>query len=314
MDITDAFEVETRPCTTSGSTSSMRLNSQISLPSVPNPLSRVQRVTTFARGLTPRVNVSRRLAKRHLRLSLSSFTTSLIRRVQHIVAFTRNLTQRVITMIKTHLRPSLLRAAIQEACTPGCKHRQPGVATEVDTSLYAVRVPTFYSGSTGEVLFTASGILQLSMAMYFGGLHCVAWNFVFPTRELCQLWRVSAITLTSIPLYYLIYVWGMQAYYEHQVLAIRRRFLWTDFRCKRLPRSVRRIFYYSGMSVIIWIVQIKFYRFGRVLQQLLKFLYLAARITLIILPFILLQDHPSRTLEEVEWTNYIPHVSWMFSQ
>ncbi|KAG7087638.1 hypothetical protein E1B28_013586 [Marasmius oreades] len=121
MDITDGFEVESRPCAPSGSTTSMRLNSQISLPSVPNPLSRVQRITAFTRDLTWRANPS---TKRQLQFSLSSFTTSLIQWVQHVVAFTRNLAKRVITMIKTHLRLSLLHEAIiREAWRPGHKHR-----------------------------------------------------------------------------------------------------------------------------------------------------------------------------------------------
>ncbi|KAG7087609.1 hypothetical protein E1B28_013558 [Marasmius oreades] len=306
MDITDAFElVESRPCTPSGSTNSMRLNSQLS---APNPLSQlgVQRVTAFTQDLTRRANFSRRITRTHLHFSFSTFTSPPIRRVQHVIALTRNLMQRVtLTMITTHLRRSPLPMAfMREAFRPGSKHRESGVGAEIDTSPYGLRVPTFYSGSKRVYsLESTSGILQLLMAMYFGGLHCVAWNFVFPTRELCQLWRISAITLTSIPLHYLIYMLGIQAYHEH-------KFPFAEW--KELPSSVRRVFYYSGISLTVHTYR-KFGCFAGLLHRLLIFLYLAARITLIILPFILLQGYPSHTLEEVEWTKYIPHVSWILS-
>ncbi|KAG7087604.1 hypothetical protein E1B28_013557 [Marasmius oreades] len=221
MDITDAFEVESHPRTPSGSTNPMRLNSQRSLLLVTNPLSRVQRVAAFARGLMRRVNVSRRL--RHLRLSLSSFTTSLICRVQHIVTFM----QKAVGMIKS-LRPS--RAIMQEALIPGSDHHDLRQSDTMNHFPHGLRVSTFYSGSRYAYSAATSGLLQLLMAVYFGGLHCVAWNFVFQTNELRLLWRVSAITLTSIPLYYMI-----------MLLEARKRGIYV----------VKVVFYWSGISAIV---------------------------------------------------------------
>ncbi|KAG2369196.1 hypothetical protein BDR07DRAFT_1199514, partial [Suillus spraguei] len=34
----------------------------------------------------------------------------------------------------------------------------------------------------------------------FGGIHCVAWNFTFPSHQEQLLWRISAVAITCAPL------------------------------------------------------------------------------------------------------------------
>jgi hypothetical protein len=34
----------------------------------------------------------------------------------------------------------------------------------------------------------------------FGGIHCIAWSFDFPSHNEQLLWRISSITITGIPL------------------------------------------------------------------------------------------------------------------
>ncbi|KAG1719882.1 hypothetical protein EDB19DRAFT_1860550 [Suillus lakei] len=41
-----------------------------------------------------------------------------------------------------------------------------------------------------------SGLL---MAAVFGGIHCMAWFFAFPTNQDQVLWRMSAVLTTCIP-------------------------------------------------------------------------------------------------------------------
>lgn len=36
------------------------------------------------------------------------------------------------------------------------------------------------------------------MISVFGGIHCIAWNFVFPTKVEQLLWRISAISVTAL--------------------------------------------------------------------------------------------------------------------
>ncbi|KAG2112824.1 hypothetical protein BD769DRAFT_1114818 [Suillus cothurnatus] len=63
-----------------------------------------------------------------------------------------------------------------------------------------LRVPTFdgsisLEGSDKRVLLL-SGLL---MATIFGGIHCMAWFFAFPTYQEQVLWRMSAIAITFTP-------------------------------------------------------------------------------------------------------------------
>jgi len=66
-----------------------------------------------------------------------------------------------------------------------------------------LRVPTF-SGNIFEgsdiLILCCSGLL---MATIFGGIHCMAWFFAFPTYQEQVLWRMSAVAITCTP--YLIY-------------------------------------------------------------------------------------------------------------
>jgi hypothetical protein len=63
-----------------------------------------------------------------------------------------------------------------------------------------LRVPTFdgsisLEGSDKRVLLLAG----LLMATIFGGIHCMAWFFAFPTYQEQVLWRMSAIAITFTP-------------------------------------------------------------------------------------------------------------------
>jgi hypothetical protein len=67
------------------------------------------------------------------------------------------------------------------------------------------RVPTFYAGTivmddTGNSLMTA----EILIAMVFGGIHCIAWSFSFPTHVEQVLWRASSITIISVPFSFVV--------------------------------------------------------------------------------------------------------------
>jgi hypothetical protein len=61
------------------------------------------------------------------------------------------------------------------------------------------RVPTFYSWTTtdGDVLLPF--FAGIGLAMVFGGIHCVAWSFQFPSHIERLLWRMSSLTITCVP-------------------------------------------------------------------------------------------------------------------
>jgi hypothetical protein len=64
-----------------------------------------------------------------------------------------------------------------------------------------LRVPTFDGRMKLENL--EKKVLRLAallMATVFGGIHCMAWFFTFPTYQEQVLWHVSAIVTTFTPL------------------------------------------------------------------------------------------------------------------
>jgi hypothetical protein len=63
-----------------------------------------------------------------------------------------------------------------------------------------LRVPTF-DGSidledSNKLLLQLAALL---MATIFGGIHCMAWLFLFPTTQEQVLWRISAVAITFTP-------------------------------------------------------------------------------------------------------------------
>jgi hypothetical protein len=63
-----------------------------------------------------------------------------------------------------------------------------------------LRVPTF-DGTIGleesdKMVLALAGLL---MATIFGGIHCMAWFFTFPTYQEQVLWRMSAVAITCTP-------------------------------------------------------------------------------------------------------------------
>ncbi|KAG2111467.1 hypothetical protein DEU56DRAFT_749569 [Suillus clintonianus] len=63
-----------------------------------------------------------------------------------------------------------------------------------------LRVPTFDGsielGQSDRVILIFAGVL---MATIFGGIHCMAWFFAFPTNQERLLWRISAVAITCTP-------------------------------------------------------------------------------------------------------------------
>ncbi|KAG1848041.1 hypothetical protein DFJ58DRAFT_842982 [Suillus subalutaceus] len=73
-----------------------------------------------------------------------------------------------------------------------------------------LRVPTFdgsikLQGSSKTVLRLAA----LLMATIFGGIHCMAWFFAFPTYQEQVLWRISAVAITFTPVYILGFAYDL---------------------------------------------------------------------------------------------------------
>jgi len=67
------------------------------------------------------------------------------------------------------------------------------------------RVPTFFAGGLGERQRGLAALGAATIAMIFGGIHCIAWSFSFPTLAEKIIWRVSSIAIISVPFYFLVF-------------------------------------------------------------------------------------------------------------
>jgi hypothetical protein len=135
------------------------------------------------------------------------------------------------------------------------------------------KVPVFYSGKPyGWHLIFANG-LTLTAGVVFGAVHCIAWSFDFATPIQVLLWRLSAVSITAIPVLLMIIV----------------AFRWLgDF----LDSWVTNLLYLVTSLAFVP----------------LCLLYITARFITVVLAFINLSSLPPGAFETVHWTTLIPHL------
>jgi hypothetical protein len=69
----------------------------------------------------------------------------------------------------------------------------------------ALSVPLFYSPSCGTpaiVVLHRSAYIGFIIGTLFGGIHCIAWFFRFPSVEEQYVWQTSAAIITAMPIVY----------------------------------------------------------------------------------------------------------------
>ncbi|PPQ90235.1 hypothetical protein CVT25_012994 [Psilocybe cyanescens] len=144
------------------------------------------------------------------------------------------------------------------------------------------RVPTFYAPAVGDNDDVKCFMLAMLVATVFGGIHCIAWSFEFPTVTEKWTWRVSAVWVAGLPL-------GIFFYYGLTGLIIKIASYWDGKEDSSvLKNSLRTIF--------------------SVISFLLILSYIAARGVLLILPLIGLRALPAGAYIDINWTAYLPHV------
>ncbi|KAG2040506.1 hypothetical protein BDR03DRAFT_948960 [Suillus americanus] len=83
---------------------------------------------------------------------------------------------------------------------PICRSIEELIGSPLTPTPRKLRVPTF----DGSIELEASNVLVLLLAGFlmvtiFGGIHCMAWFFAFPTYGEQVLWRMSAAAITLTP-------------------------------------------------------------------------------------------------------------------
>ena len=141
-----------------------------------------------------------------------------------------------------------------------------------------LRVSTFYAGRMEYLDGPLSGVATTIIAMIFGAIHCMAWSFAFVTPAERILWRTSSIIIMVIPVLYLAVFGILSLCFCSDLPALRP---W-------LKDLLEKVFC--------------FYLFSN------AFLYGAARISLLLQPFLSLRSLPPGAYQVVQWTDFIPHI------
>jgi len=130
-------------------------------------------------------------------------------------------------------------------------------------------VPTFYEPPSQNDDFALW--IGLMVGILFGGIHCIAWFFVFPSIIEEYIWRCSAAAITAIPIIFFI-----EFFIDN--LIPDRSFLKGFFKSFRHAMG------------LFWVV-----------------IYFASRIALLVVSLLALRSLPSESLLEIQWSTFIPH-------
>lgn len=150
-------------------------------------------------------------------------------------------------------------------------------------SNHATHVPTFYVPKHQYSQYWHLFLLVI-LGPIFGGIHCVCWNFSFPTHTYQQLWRIAAFAVTTIPVSTPTIVF---------VILFIRNLLDAIF---RKPASFELPSLYEIATSSQFILTV------------FTFAYVVARFTLLSLALALLKNQPPSVFIALDWTKYYyPH-------
>ncbi|KAI0060050.1 hypothetical protein BV25DRAFT_1918163 [Artomyces pyxidatus] len=136
------------------------------------------------------------------------------------------------------------------------------------------RVPTFYAGgSIALAQNTFNGnLVALIAAMVFGGVHCAAWDYVFPSRAETLLWRISSTAIIAVP--------------GSLVISVVLTLCMNNTALEAVGNLIVALAFLLSDP-----------------------LYVVARVVLLTLSFTSLRTLPAGAYQTVQWTIRIPHVS-----
>lgn len=136
-----------------------------------------------------------------------------------------------------------------------------------------------YAGEVNdEELYYVLGPALGLTAIVFGGIHCIAWSFKFPSPIKQTMWRICSIALVCLPLYYELQ--GNLMTWSYQLS------------CMRSPGWSRNFVKFVYLFTL----------------TLLGVLYLLARTSLLVLTMMSLWAFPPGTFHSVYWASFIPHI------
>ena len=102
----------------------------------------------------------------------------------------------------------------------------------------AKHAPTFYAPHINDRKAIITSLILASVflpafAIFFGGLHCIGWDFTYPTFTERTLWRVASviITATPVPIFfiYALILYKNWPVFEHLILVFLTVYLVARF-------------------------------------------------------------------------------------
>jgi hypothetical protein len=134
-----------------------------------------------------------------------------------------------------------------------------------------LRVPIFYSPKFTDYETSSDFAIAFCVATIFGAIHCIAWSFHFPSLQERLAWRISAASISGLPILVTVFTLLASILEDH----------------------------FEGLS--------RQNTHGYLLEGLIV-LYVIARIVLLVLPCIALRELPPTALVEIRWAAFFPHI------
>ena len=135
-------------------------------------------------------------------------------------------------------------------------------------------VPTFYAPNSPNYILAP--LMGLCVGISFGGIHCVAWYFQFPSSAEEYIWRTTAVTITTIPVIFFLIVENIRM---------------------QIPDAG-----FQDLS------SHDFSRFRILIVYFLIVLYCISRVALVFLPILALRCIPPEALLDFQWSSFVPHI------
>ena len=151
------------------------------------------------------------------------------------------------------------------------------IATTSEIVDPSAHVPTFYAPDTASGnTDTLIGFVLPVVAMLFGALHCIGWNFSFPTDVEQLLWRIGSFAITAIPS--MLFVFGLLKKYGGG-------------------------FIIQSDMLVVMVLTVGGFLVGAGLIG-----YMLARLLLLTQAIVLLRDQPESAFYAINWAYFLPHI------
>lgn len=164
------------------------------------------------------------------------------------------------------------------------KYPSPNLFQKVRDTVMPEESKFLWSDRTSANHYHQALCVSALMAMVFGALHCLAWEFSFPSNVEKIFWNTSSTIATIVPL-----ICGVQFAARWSLVILLGR---QGPESRFIPLLVR--------------VSVVFYHY---VLLFLALVYVAARMVLLVLPFVLLRHLSPDVYCTISWTAFLPHIS-----